>query len=62
MATYVISGGGGFIGSNIAEELLKRGDDVRVLDDFSTGRRQNLYDAEAWVRDKLAGAGIAEQR
>jgi nucleoside-diphosphate-sugar epimerase len=50
VATYLISGGGGFIGSNITEELLTRGDDVRVLDDFSTGRRENLAAADEWAR------------
>ncbi|MEO7092887.1 MAG: NAD-dependent epimerase/dehydratase family protein, partial [Polyangiales bacterium] len=39
---YLVTGGGGFIGSSIAEALLARGDRVRVLDDFSTGRRSNL--------------------
>jgi len=40
--TYVVTGGAGFIGSNIAEALRRRGDRVRVLDNFSTGRRENL--------------------
>jgi UDP-glucose 4-epimerase len=39
---YLVTGGAGFIGSNIAEGLVRRGDRVRVLDDFSTGRRENL--------------------
>ncbi len=39
---YLITGGAGFIGSNIVTELVKRGERVRVLDNFSTGRRENL--------------------
>jgi UDP-glucose 4-epimerase len=41
-ARYLITGGAGFIGSNIAEELLRRGESIRILDNFSTGRRENL--------------------
>ncbi|MDZ7317130.1 MAG: SDR family oxidoreductase [candidate division KSB1 bacterium] len=39
---FLVTGGGGFIGSNIVEELLRLGHRVRVLDNFSTGRRENL--------------------
>lgn len=39
---YLITGGAGFIGSNLAEELVRRGHQVRVFDNFSTGRRENL--------------------
>jgi nucleoside-diphosphate-sugar epimerase len=42
MARVVITGGAGFIGSNIAQALVKRGDQVVILDDFSSGRRVNL--------------------
>lgn len=42
MATYLITGGAGFIGSHIAQELLKRQDHVRILDDLSVGTIANI--------------------
>lgn len=42
MAHYLVTGGAGFIGSNIVEELVRRGERVRVLDSFITGKRENL--------------------
>jgi len=46
---YLITGGAGFIGSNLAHTLLERGDEVRILDNFSTGRRVNIAD----ILDKI---------
>src|SRR4051812_34351061 len=55
----IVTGGAGFIGSNLVDALLDRGDQVAVIDDLSSGRRPNLTDAlekgatlhEADVRD-----------
>jgi UDP-glucose 4-epimerase len=50
----LVTGGAGFIGSNLVDALLARGDEVTVVDDLSTGRRENLEGALA------AGAALAE--
>lgn len=49
---YLVTGGAGFIGSNIVRRLLAMGEPVRLLDDFSTGKRENV--------DDLSGAEIIE--
>ncbi len=49
MRTFLVTGGAGFIGSNIAQALLARGDKVRVLDNLSTGHKSNVA---------AAGSGI----
>ncbi|HOI30239.1 MAG TPA: SDR family oxidoreductase [Melioribacteraceae bacterium] len=40
----LVTGGAGFIGSNIVDELLKRNHSVRILDNFSTGKRENIQE------------------
>jgi UDP-glucose 4-epimerase len=50
----LVTGGAGFIGSNLVDALLARGDEVSVVDDLSTGRRENLDGALA------NGAGLTE--
>jgi nucleoside-diphosphate-sugar epimerase len=42
MATYLVTGGAGFIGSHLAEELIRRGHRVRIADSLITGKRSNL--------------------
>ncbi|MHB8655284.1 MAG: SDR family oxidoreductase [Terriglobia bacterium] len=58
MATYLITGGAGFIGSHIVDELLRRGDNVRVLDNFSTGLAPNI--AAVLDRINLSEADIRD--
>lgn len=47
---YLVTGGAGFIGSNIVDELLRRGHSVTVLDDFSSGKEENLAGAVKKIR------------
>lgn len=49
MVEYLVTGGAGFIGSNICRKLVGEGKDVRILDNFATGRRSNLADMEGDV-------------
>ncbi len=42
MSNYAVTGGAGFIGSHIVEELIRRKQSVKVIDNFSTGKRENL--------------------
>ena len=50
---YVVTGGAGFIGSNIVDELVRRGHDVTVLDDLSTGAEANLAVARAKIEFRV---------
>jgi UDP-glucose 4-epimerase len=60
MVSYLVTGGCGFIGSNIAHALVARGDHVRILDDLSTGREQNLAGLHAAGSGSLGNAGQLE--
>jgi UDP-glucose 4-epimerase len=57
---YLITGGAGFIGSHIVEHLLKQGRRVRVLDNFSTGSRENLPEAHPLL--EIINANICHPR
>jgi len=64
MATYLVTGGAGFIGSNIVDELLRRGHTVRVLDSFATGREENLQESLAridLIRGDVRDTGAVER-
>ena len=52
MSKYLVAGGAGFIGSNIVEKLVKQGDKVRVLDNFSSGKEANLEFTKGLGADK----------
>ncbi len=49
MARYLVTGGAGFIGSNIVDELVRRREEVTVLDDFSSGKKKNLENASGKI-------------
>ena len=49
MARYLVTGGAGFIGSHVVHRLLRDGHGVRVLDDLSTGRVENLEDVRSQI-------------
>ncbi len=53
MGKYLITGGAGFIGSHIAEQLVKRQEFVRVLDNFCSGKEENLEFAKGLGKDKF---------
>jgi nucleoside-diphosphate-sugar epimerase len=63
MARYLVTGVAGFIGSSIARALVARGDKVRGIDNFSTGKRENLAGLESieLIEGDLNDAGIAER-
>jgi UDP-glucose 4-epimerase len=60
LAHYLVTGGAGFIGSYLVRHLLDRGDEVRVLDNFSTGKRENLEEIDG--RFELLEGDICDRK
>ena len=63
MSLYLVTGGAGFIGSHLAEELVRRGERVRVVDNLVTGKRQNLahLPGVAFLEGDLADPDVARR-
>jgi len=60
MAVYVVTGGGGFIGSHIIENLVRQRNTVKIIDNFSTGKRENI---DAFKNDvEIIDADLAETK
>ena len=56
VARVLVTGGAGFVGSHVAHAFIARGDDVLVVDDLSTGRRENVPENAAFERLDVADA------
>jgi UDP-glucose 4-epimerase len=61
MAKCLVTGGAGFIGSHLTERLLASGHQVTVVDDLSTGRRENLQKVESHPSFRLVSGSITDQ-
>lgn len=57
----LVTGGGGFIGSFLAEKILERGDSVHILDDFSTGRKENIDHLSSCSRVTITQGSILNE-
>ena len=62
MAHYLVTGGAGFIGSHLAEELVRRGERVRIVDSLITGKRQNIAQLPGveFLHGDLADLAVAQ--
>src|SRR5687767_10697847 len=63
MPLYLVTGGAGFIGSHLTEELIRRGEHVRVVDSLITGHRSNLAHLSGidFVEGDLADLAVAKR-
>src|SRR4051812_31009025 len=60
MAHYLVTGGAGFIGSNLAHALAAKGEQVRILDNFATGREENIAELVEKKQVELVRGSIAD--
>ena len=56
----LVTGGAGFIGSHLVEKLISLGHEVIILDDFSTGREQNLVEIEDHSRLRICKVDVCD--
>src|SRR5688572_13096671 len=63
MSLYLVTGGAGFIGSHLTEELIRRGERVRVVDSLITGHRRNLEHLSGieFLEGDLADLAVAKR-
>lgn len=59
MSVFVVTGGAGFIGSHLVEELRRRGETVRIVDDFSSGQRGNVPAGVELVEGDVSNPAVA---
>ena len=62
---YIVTGGAGFIGSNIVKKLVARGDDVTVIDNLNTGKEENLksvIDKITFLKDSILNRELLEKQ
>jgi nucleoside-diphosphate-sugar epimerase len=60
MASFLVTGGAGFIGSNLSHALVARGDQVRILDNFATGREENIAELVEKKKVELIRGSIVD--
>ena len=61
MKTYVVTGGAGFIGSNLVDQLVKKGARVTVIDNLSTGNKQNLNSRAKFIKMDIRSSCLGEE-